>query len=221
MTLKKIIVAAWGIAVVTCLSGSLQAGGAPEGQNTQVAPESPSEIPFCGPQAVRRVLQSFGQNVELWNLVQEIQWPDYKKGASLDALEQALEARGVHARLIKMDPRAEIVWDHPVIVHLATNDKSHYVVWLPPKKQGETPTYWDGAVNSPLGPQSFLTARTGAVLLTSDQTISENPTVGSRTYRNEPRIQMRNYIVGANVVVLGSILGYCLSIRAPSRKSAR
>lgn len=49
----------------------------------------------CGPRCVQYVVQHYGGDENLTDLVREIQWPDLEAGSSFDSLKDALAKRGV------------------------------------------------------------------------------------------------------------------------------
>ena len=132
---------------------------------------------FCGPRSVQRVLEFYGKEADLMELIREIQWPATEQGASMAALAKALNSRGIYTAAVDVDPSCEIVWDFPVIVHLARNDYEHFVVWLPPKSAGSAPRIWDGPPSRALVLGEFNSLRTGPLLVTSDRPIPDTVVV--------------------------------------------
>jgi hypothetical protein len=113
--------------------------------------------------------------VDLITLVREIQWPDLEAGTTMEAIDRALRARGVHTYAMKLLPEARLKWPFPVLAHLETeNDKGHFVVWLP-ESSGNLAGVWCGLPGKKLEEErEWARHRSGAVLLTAPHAI-ENP----------------------------------------------
>ena len=138
---------------------------------------------ICGPRCVAYILEHYGRDEELVTLVRETQWPRMDQGASLDALRQSLAGRGVHTAAIRISPEAELVWPHPVLVHLKPpasqsrprsrpeNNLGHYVVWLPDSSASHV-RLWSGLPGVMTGTRrEFVAHRSGVVLLTAPEPI--------------------------------------------------
>ena len=131
---------------------------------------------FCGPMCLQRVLQHYGKPEDIVALIREVQWPDTSRGTSFDAMADALERRGIHARAITVESLQSFDWHSPAIIQLELRGASHFVVWLPPGAE-EQARIWDGSqsrIVRDVDPDSVLS---GPVLLTSDSPIATDDRV--------------------------------------------
>ncbi len=122
----------------------------------------------CGPRCAQFILRHYGIDADLIDLVREIQWPTLEDGATLAAVDQALRARGVHTRALRMGPTSRLSWSHPVLLHLTGETAGgHFVVWLPDSTEN-TAHVWIGLAGVQSGRFDSLRKRmSGAILLTS------------------------------------------------------
>ena len=130
----------------------------------------------CGPRCVRFLLNRYGRDVELVDLVKEIQWPDLEAGASLEQIQKCLNSRGIHTSAIRIAPDRRLRWPHPAILHIVAGDSpmGHYVVQVP----GETPSsdalIWAGLEGWRRGRWEEVTRGfSGVALLTSPEPITD------------------------------------------------
>ncbi len=139
------------------------------------AAEDSSRDNVCGPRCVRFLLSYYGkgQDVELIDLVREVQWPDMKSGATLSDLANQLRKYEIHTAMLKVSPKAELCWRHPVLVHLkSTGDgPGHYVVWLPESTESEAHVWSGLAGTSEVAVATLARKMSGNVLLTADTPI--------------------------------------------------
>lgn len=138
----------------------------------------------CGPRCVQYVLQHYGIESDLIDLVKETQ-SDFEAGASLAVLDDALRRRGVFTAALKLSPNALLQWPHPVLVHLSpeTGEIGHFVVWLP-TQDGSQSQVWNGLSGTQTGLESVLAKkRSGYVLLTAATEIRQPEAAAQRTFR--------------------------------------
>lgn len=125
---------------------------------------------FCGPRSVAFVLEYYGRQEQLADLVREMQWPDVELGTSMQAIRDALERRGIHTRAVRRQPGTIVRSTRPVIVHVHPNGDStrgHFVVWLP-GSTNRTVSIWNGLHGLQEIPiERFLSEMSGVVLCTS------------------------------------------------------
>lgn len=157
------------------------------------------------------MLEEYGQESDLYELIQETQWPATERGAAMDSLAKALNARNVYTAAVNLDKSVEIAWDHPAIVHLEHGNEQHYVVWLPGER-GSPRRVWDGVGSVVRDPRRFASLRTGPVLLTSDRPISPSAVVG----KPQPRSSGWRTPIGFTIAVL---LGFGCGYLVPQRQS--
>lgn len=132
---------------------------------------------LCGPRCVERVLQEYGQVVDLSVLSVEIMDPQRERASSLRSLAQALRKRGVHSKAVTLPAGAFLNWQNPVILHLTdprgTDHAGHFVVAFPTDNVGII-RLWDGIRGESFAPTSRLVKRmSGSVLLTAPKPINE------------------------------------------------
>jgi ABC-type bacteriocin/lantibiotic exporter with double-glycine peptidase domain len=129
---------------------------------------------ICGPQCVKRILEHYGYQVGLEELIRELQWPEIDKGTSLGDLSQALEKRGLHVRAIAYPEDVPIRWSHPVVLHFEQGEVGHFAV-LFPSEDGEKVVLWSPGVGSlPFRTDVCFEKRTNAVLLTAPFPITDS-----------------------------------------------
>jgi len=136
---------------------------------------------YCGPRCVQRVLHEYGISAETGDLIREVQWPAVEDGSTIVALTEALKRRGIFSRVVNVDKKFKISWNHPAIVHLESNGKSHFVVWLPPLDPHSEGRVWDHDLSEAVlhkEKKGFERFRSGPVLLTSDKPISDSAIAG-------------------------------------------
>ncbi len=130
-------------------------------------PERAQDL-VCGPRCIQYVLRHYGQDADLIDLVKEVQWPNLEAGATLAAVETALNKRGIHTQAISITAGGRLQWPHPVVLHVrGDGDLGHFVVWLGRTEAGAD-VVWDGLSGSQTGPWDKLyTHCTGTALLTA------------------------------------------------------
>ena len=82
---------------------------------TEPAPEGDT---VCGPRCVQALLRSYGQEVELIDLVREPHTEGVEKGTTLGQMRDAFTHRGLHAAVVHLPAGATLTWPEPVIIHL-------------------------------------------------------------------------------------------------------
>jgi hypothetical protein len=158
----------------------------------------------CGPRCAQFLLKHYGKDTDLIELVKEIQWPEFEAGASLQAIDSALQKRGVYTQAIKMDPEATLCWPHPVLLHLnGSGTMGHYIVWLPESSE-EAVCAWVGLEGVRRGPNEKLARQlSGVVLLTSPVPITSSAEEAVR----EPMLLRRIVSWNTGLVVALSVAG--------------
>lgn len=130
----------------------------------------------CGPRCVQRVLQHYGQKVELIDLVIELQGAAIDRPANLADMKSALERRGVYAmgvRVRSIDRLASLDWTGPVITHFSA-DGGHFRVIFPARSDANSTCVWDGLAGATMLPiAEIATESSGVHLLTSGLPIDE------------------------------------------------
>lgn len=170
---------------------------------------------ICGPRCVQFVLQHYGIDAELQDLVREMQWPELEKGATLDSMSQALERRGVHTCVLKVDPSTRLAWRDPVIVHLqgAKEALGHYLVLLPGAASGEVDEYVEFTNVNHYPADAIRERMSGVVMLTSSKPIDD-----WRSAMPEGRMSLS---LTRLVLLVSSSLGILLLIRFGPRLRGR
>ncbi len=144
-----------------------------EGLPTEEDRHEQQRMLICGPRCVQFVLDYYGHEEGVIEIVREIQWPHLSRGCSLADIEDALRKRGIHTQAIRLESRATLDWPHPVILHLSAgrNEMGHFVVWLPCSTGGAA-DIWDGGLRiRQVAQRSLSEQRTGFALLTSPKPI--------------------------------------------------
>jgi len=99
---------------------------------------------YCGPRVVQYVLQHYGFNVELVELVNRIQH-ERDRGCSFSDLQSELSRHGLSSVTVRVTDWTNFAWDEPVILHQwpnGLNDKlGHFVVLM---TSGKQLYLWDG-----------------------------------------------------------------------------
>lgn len=126
----------------------------------------------CGPRCVQYLLNYYGQEADLIDLVKEMQWPTIEAGSSMETIEKALNKRGIHTVGMTVAEDARLQWPHPVVVHMKVegNKTGHFLVW--PSPSTETNLFWCGLRgNQEISDSDFTKRFSGAILLTSPEPI--------------------------------------------------
>lgn len=129
---------------------------------------------FCGPRCASFVLNHYGKQAELLDLVNEIQDRDWRQGSTLAAIEKALRARGLYTAAVRLSDSAHLQWPEPAIVHIEgdTTEIGHFVVALPGRSSGSDIALWFGLSGTRVVSRDWLRARrSGAALLVSAEPI--------------------------------------------------
>ncbi len=180
-----------------------------------VSPRSRGDV-VCGPRCVQYVLQHYGIDSDLIDLVKETQ-SDFEAGASLATLDDALRRRGVFTAALKLSPNAILQWPQPVLMHLSpeTEGMGHFVVWLP-TTDGSRSQVWNGLSGTQTGLESVLSKkRSGYVLLTAAAEIRQPETAAQRTIRLELWSLFR--LVGV-IALIGVVASYWQSVWRACRR---
>lgn len=163
----------------------------------------------CGPRCVQYILKHYGQQVELHDLIQELQWPNLEAGSNLAGLQKSLNQRGIHTAAFKLPPGSQLGWTQPVIVHLkegttvTSGTLGHFAVWLPTSANGVA-ELWFGPDGVRRGTNSrFDSIRSGTVLLTYPRPIPDTSIVGETSYQE--RWSMYVFVIGASLLALSLI----------------
>lgn len=131
----------WGATVIVGLTLFISAPASAEA--VPEAAVSDEEVTLahrvCGPHCARWVLQRYGIEADLLELVQEMQWPEFEKGTSFAGLEQSLQKRGLCVEALASPLVGD--WNVPVIIQeqYPGESISHFAVIDP--ELG----YWDPA----------------------------------------------------------------------------
>lgn len=167
---------------------------------------------FCGPRCVQYLLDFYKlESEDLIALVREIQWPDLEEGASLERMENALKKRGIHTTPISVPENCALRWHSPAVVHLKDDgaDLGHFAVWLP-ESTDDMVKVWGGLGGvRALEEQEFSKLFTGAVLLTSRESIGDprsavvnrGPVIGGIRLLTAATV-----VIGVAFVVVGFVL---------------
>lgn len=132
----------------------------------------------CGPRCVEYVLGSYGRQIPLIRLVDEMSGTNLDQGTSLDALRRSLIRHGVYAQAISLRGRYRVHWKSPVIMHLKytsslANKLGHFVVLLPESDMRHAHV-WNGLNGIEVGTwDNFSGMASDVALLTSSVPISD------------------------------------------------
>jgi ABC-type bacteriocin/lantibiotic exporter with double-glycine peptidase domain len=134
----------------------------------------------CGPRCVKFILQAFGKDVDLTELIIEAQWPNLRDGASLEVLAGSLKKRGIHVLAISVAHlrTKRLVSPYPILLHIAPDESGlrigHYVVWLPCSAT-ELQRVWDPMTGSigKLRWETLCERLSGAMLLCAPHAIGD------------------------------------------------
>lgn len=157
---------------------------------------------FCGPQCVQRVLEHYGLEVDLLDLIQETQWPNANAGSSFEGLSRSLERRGLHARAVRLGSLEELAWTGPAIVQCQVEGFMHFVVWLPPQGPDRPPRLWDGSQSDAFQARLLERSLTGPVLLVSDREIPDSA-IAAVFLPDNSSLLRRVFLVGGLAIVMG------------------
>lgn len=150
------------------MGGSLALNGA----SARCAPDDRAQTArdqaVCGPRCARQILASYGQDVDLIALINEMQDGIVEQPSNVRAIQVALEKRGVYAKPVKIGLLTFPDWPQPIVMHY---ERGHFVV-LEGSKGGYA-RIRDGVAMEPTW--SFIPwvmlSQSRVVLLTSDRPI--------------------------------------------------
>jgi ABC-type bacteriocin/lantibiotic exporter with double-glycine peptidase domain len=99
---------------------------------------------YCGPRVAQYVLQHYGFNVELVELVNRIQY-EQDRGCSFSDLQSELSRHGLSSLTLRVTDWKNFAWDEPVVLHQWPNGINHklghFVVLM---TSGKHLYLWDG-----------------------------------------------------------------------------
>lgn len=178
---------------------------------------------YCGPYCIQYLLKShLNLHVDVVDLIKETQWPSLEAGADLQHLQECLNSRGVSTSAQLIDHADDLNWPAPVLVHLkqavdsAGSSDQHFVVWLP-SSTGQRIEIWDGGNGfRTMAPSAFRSLRSGYVLLTSKNAIT-NPQ--SSVIRTSPFISFSAVLTA--VLVVGCVAHFARSVLQNSSKGQK
>lgn len=149
---------------------------------TANAESYPNVDRFCGPRCAQFVLRAFGQEVDLLTLVDEIQDRDWGNGSSMQDIASCLNRRGIHTVAIRIDDSADIIWPHPVLVHLSgtSNMLGHFVVQMPSTAIDRCAVWLGLSGVHVITHRQLANQRSGIVLLTAPTAIGSDAVASIR-----------------------------------------
>lgn len=152
----------------------------------------------CGPHCVRWVLQRYGIEADLLELVRELQWPEFEKGASFAGLEQSLRKRGLCVEALASPLVGE--WNVPVIIQETRPGESigHFAV-IDPELGYWDPARLDYAQRDPRHYAGYLLAV---------YPCPQPPPA--------PLLSLFDYVLTAGVLLWGGVVSYLIVFR-PAR----
>jgi len=162
----------FGIVVMVLMTWSECAGQSIDKKAVFVERDPGLNKIICGPRCVKHVLKYYGHDAELSELVHELQWPTFQKGATMAALAKSLERRGIHVRAVVVPKTIPVKWAYPVILHFAGEPIGHFTV-LTSSKGGVT-LWINERRDESFSSDVCFKDRTETVILTSDHEITDD-----------------------------------------------
>jgi len=91
----------------------------------------------------------------------------------MDALQRAIEKRGLYTAAVDVGPRVRMYWTDPVLVHLREGEDGlgHYMVQLPSTNPREVEVFLGPGNLQTVARKNLALRRSGAVLLVSAKPI--------------------------------------------------
>ena len=135
----------------------------------------------CGPRCLDFLIRYYKKpEIDLVDLIQEVQWPDFEAGAKLSERETALNHRGIFTKCVRINSSQRLRWPRPVLAHLSEEGiPGHYVIWLP-SSDSKTTKLWAGLSGRKSGPTAdFAQKLSGVVMLTSESRIEDDMMVAT------------------------------------------
>lgn len=125
---------------------------------------SARQVSVCGPRCVQQVLQYYGQDPDLIELISEMQQGRVDEFSSIQDIQDALHKRGVQTLVLQLGLLQFPDPTHPVILHYK---QGHFVVLE--KSQGGFASIRDGAVSNSSREfiPSVMSRSSGVALMTS------------------------------------------------------
>jgi len=201
---KLLLLLLGALVVEACRSMSMPSHMlAAQGNQTEITTSSPQPVGgdiACGPRCVQFILKTYGYDISLYDLFEEIMPQGSVDGSSLLSLANSFEKFGIYTKLIHLGDNTVPNWSYPVILHLNPTSNSstigHYVVLTHTTNDDEV-TIWNGLTGIEYGSYADLQKRmSGNVLFTSP-----DPIVNLTDALRSPRPS------GHVMWIMGSIIG--------------
>jgi len=138
---------------------------------TPVCAQSADTQSLCGPRCVKQVLEHYGRDADLFELIVEMHGGIVGQPSNVEDIEAALQKRGIYSKAIRTGFLTLPKWPHPAILHYR---RGHFAVL------GETKLGYaqirDGAAMKPTWTwiPSLMFHQSGIVVLTSDARIERD-----------------------------------------------
>jgi hypothetical protein len=164
---------------------------------------------FCGPRCAKHVLEHFGQDAYLIDVIEDVQGGDLSDGASMAELAEYLEKRSLHTAIVSCSALDLPSWTGPAILHV---NGDHFVVLE--KCNGLSGVIWDGL--SGTHEESWWELKShwsGAMILISDQAIDGRPFTS-------PTLRRSALAIGLILIAAGG-LGLAFKRRSDDRRQTR
>jgi hypothetical protein len=123
---------------------------------------------LCGPKCVQSITRWYGRYDDLADVAAETN-DRFDQPATLEALEAALNRRGIHTLALRVRPGVRVHWPSPIVIHLERPDNSagHFRVWQPIEGSDGCSVESNGDLES----DSWRLRPSGVLLLTSSTPI--------------------------------------------------
>lgn len=137
-----------------------------------VGDESTSPDVLCGPRCIARVLDHFGIETTVVDIVRALGPDVVKNGMSASNIQAFLARNDIHCRVVELSNRVQVTWPHPVIAHLRPGEDNgaigHFIVIEQSDADNDLVLIFNGLSGTESGRYSLLQKRmSGVCLLTS------------------------------------------------------
>ena len=160
---------------------------------------------ICGPRCVEYILNAYDRPTELTDLIYAMQGGQADRMVSAAMIAKTLENKGIHTRILKLDPPSIPDWPHPTVLHLINASGSGHFVISVPGDAGHAVMFWDGGTFHEELPEPQRNGLTGVVVLTSPEPFAQDqpPELGIRTTESSSTL---NWVGGGLLGAVGMVL---------------
>jgi hypothetical protein len=159
---------------------------------TSIWAQNAREVSVCGPRCVKWILEHYGHDADLIELISEMQDGVVEQASSVEDIQAALAKRGVHSKSMKTGILSFPRWPYPAILHYRCG---HFLVVE--ELKGGCARIRDGVAmdSSWKWIPSVMLGQSGVVVLTSDAPVDADL----------PLVRWPQFAVAASCIGIGGL----------------